>query len=115
MVDQSGLGRLWITGTQIEDAAESAGGELLMCGAVRRNAAASSSASDGDNSTLNTDALGSDKELASAAGGVAMGDGGSAVTPKEDLHKEYENEAFVAEVPAPDVPIGGAPDTAVQV
>ena len=64
---------------------------------------------------LNTDALGSDKELASAAGGVAMGDGGSAVTPKEDLHKEYENEAFVAEVPAPDVPIGGAPDTAVQV
>ena len=43
---------------------------------------------------LNTDALGSDKELASAAGGVAMGDGG-ATTPRE-----FDNEVFVADVPA---------------
>jgi hypothetical protein len=42
---------------------------------------------------LNTDALGSEKDLA-AAEGVAMGDGG-ATTPRE-----FDNEVFVADVPA---------------
>ncbi len=44
--------------TGVEDAAETAGGALLMMGAVRRDTAASSSGTTGDNSTINTDANG---------------------------------------------------------
>lgn len=45
-------------GVYVEDAAETAGGNLVMAGAVRRDTAASSSGTTGDNSTLNVDALG---------------------------------------------------------
>lgn len=42
----------------IEDAAETAGGALQMVGTVRRDTAASSAGTSGDNATLNTDGLG---------------------------------------------------------
>lgn len=42
----------------VEDVAETAGGNLLMAGSVRRDAAASSAGASGDNATLNTDANG---------------------------------------------------------
>jgi hypothetical protein len=45
-------------GTGVEDAAETAGGTLLMQGTVRRDVAASSANASGDNTTANTDALG---------------------------------------------------------
>ena len=45
-------------GVYVEDAAETAGANLNMAGAVRRNVAASSSATDGENVTINADALG---------------------------------------------------------
>lgn len=47
-----------ITPLQAEDAAETAGGGLMMAGAVRRDTAAVSSGTAGDNSTINVDALG---------------------------------------------------------
>jgi hypothetical protein len=42
----------------VEDAAETAGGNLSMAGTVRRDSVASSAGTDGDNATLNTDASG---------------------------------------------------------
>ena len=45
-------------GIYVEDAAETAGANLVMAGAVRRDTAASSSGTSGDNSTINVDALG---------------------------------------------------------
>lgn len=53
--DQAALNGL---GVYVEDAAETAGGNLTMAGTVRRDTAAASSGSSGDNSTLNTDANG---------------------------------------------------------
>lgn len=49
---------LTLPGTGIEDAAETAGGTLLMAGSVRRDTAASSAGTTGDNATINTDATG---------------------------------------------------------
>lgn len=45
-------------GVYVEDAAETAGGNLSMSGTVRRDTAASSAGTTGDNATLNTDATG---------------------------------------------------------
>ncbi len=45
-------------GVYVEDGAETAAGNLMMAGAVRRDTAASSSTTAGDNSTINTDAIG---------------------------------------------------------
>jgi hypothetical protein len=45
-------------GVYVEDGAESAGGNLSMAGSVRRDVAASSASTTGDNATLNTDSLG---------------------------------------------------------
>ena len=46
-------------GTQYdEDAAETAGGKVTMAGSVRRDTAASSAGTTGDNATINTDASG---------------------------------------------------------
>lgn len=45
-------------GTGVEDAAETAGGTLLMAGSVRRDTAASSAGTTGDNATINTDSVG---------------------------------------------------------
>ncbi len=45
-------------GIYAEDAAETAGGNLSMAGSVRRDTAASSAGTTGDNATLNTDANG---------------------------------------------------------
>jgi hypothetical protein len=45
-------------GTGIEDAAETAGGTLIMAGTVRRDVAASSAGASADNATANTDVLG---------------------------------------------------------
>lgn len=45
-------------GVYVEDAAETAGGNLVMVGTVRRDTQATSSNATGDNSTLNTDAGG---------------------------------------------------------
>ncbi|MGE0463257.1 MAG: beta strand repeat-containing protein [Vicinamibacterales bacterium] len=42
----------------VEDAAETAGGGLAMAGSVRRDTAATSAGTTGDNATINTDALG---------------------------------------------------------
>jgi hypothetical protein len=47
-----------LPGTGTEDAAETAGGTLVMSGTVRRDTAASSAGTSGDNATLNTDANG---------------------------------------------------------
>ncbi len=57
-VDIGDVDILTLPGTGVEDAAQTAGGILLMAGSVRRDTAASSSGTAGDNSTLNTDALG---------------------------------------------------------
>lgn len=53
-------GRLWViqAATGVEDVAETPGGGLQMAGAVRRDTAASSAGTTGDNATLNTDAVG---------------------------------------------------------
>lgn len=53
-------GRLYVipANNGIEDAAETAAGNLGMVGTVRRDTAASSAGTTGDNATLNTDALG---------------------------------------------------------
>lgn len=45
-------------GVYVEDGAETAGGNLVMVGCVRRDTAASSGGTDGDNSTINCDATG---------------------------------------------------------
>lgn len=45
-------------GIYVEDAAETAGGNLVMLGTVRRDTQATSSNASGDNSTLNTDSIG---------------------------------------------------------
>lgn len=45
-------------GVYAEDAAETAGGNLAMAGSVRRDTAASSATTAGDNATINTDAAG---------------------------------------------------------
>lgn len=45
-------------GVYVEDAAETAGGNLVMAGSVRRDTAAASAGSSGDNATINTDSLG---------------------------------------------------------
>lgn len=45
-------------GVYVEDAAETAGGNLMMAGSVRRDTAASSAGTTGDNATLNTDSIG---------------------------------------------------------
>jgi hypothetical protein len=45
-------------GTGVEDAAETAGGTLVMMGSVRRDTAAASAGTSGDNATINTDATG---------------------------------------------------------
>lgn len=45
-------------GIYVEDAPETAGGNLAMAGTVRRDTAASSAGASGDNATVNTDALG---------------------------------------------------------
>ncbi len=52
------LGKLRITGTYVEDAAAADGQEILGIAAVRRDVQASSSGTDGDWSTVNTDAFG---------------------------------------------------------
>lgn len=46
------------TAIGVEDAAETAGGGLMMAGSVRRDTAASSAGTTGDNATLNTDSVG---------------------------------------------------------
>lgn len=53
--DQAALTGL---GVYVEDAGETAGGNLSMAGAVRRDTATSSSGTDGDNSTINTNNVG---------------------------------------------------------
>jgi len=53
--DQAALNGM---GIYVEDAGETAGGNLAMSGTVRRDTAASSAGSTGDNATLNTDATG---------------------------------------------------------
>lgn len=45
-------------GVYVEDAAETAGGNLMMAGSVRRDTAASSAGTTGDNATINTDSVG---------------------------------------------------------
>lgn len=45
-------------GIYVEDAGETAGGNLMMAGTVRRDTAAASAATTGENATLNTDASG---------------------------------------------------------
>lgn len=45
-------------GIYVEDAGETAGGNLMMSGSVRRDVAASSAGTTGDNATINTDSLG---------------------------------------------------------
>lgn len=66
-------------GTGVEDAAETAGGTLLMAGTVRRDTAASSAGTTGDNATLNTDSLGrlwvsgaAVEDAAETAGGILL-------------------------------------------
>lgn len=61
----------------VEDAAETAGGYLFMAGTVRRDTAATSAGTAGDNATLNTDALGrlwttgsAVEDAAETAGGI---------------------------------------------
>lgn len=52
-------GTNWVRRTiALEDAAETAGGQLTMAGSVRRDTQASSAGTAGDNATLNTDATG---------------------------------------------------------
>ena len=49
---------LSMPGIVVEDAAETAGGNLMAVGTVRRDTAASSAGTTGDNATLNTDSVG---------------------------------------------------------
>lgn len=61
-------------GIYVEDAGETAAGNLMMAGAVRRDTAASSSGTTGDNSTLNVDSVGGlwTRPLDTAAAGAAV-------------------------------------------
>ena len=52
------FGKLWVAGSAIEDAAESAGMSVMLGGAIRRDTCASSSGTSGDVSTINTDSVG---------------------------------------------------------
>lgn len=70
---------LTLPGTGVEDAPETAGGTLLMAGTVRRDTAASSAGTTGDNATLNTDSLGrlwisgaAVEDAAETAGGILL-------------------------------------------
>lgn len=70
---------LTMPGTGTEDAPETAGGTLLMAGTVRRDTAASSAGTTGDNATLNTDSLGrlwisgaAVEDAAETAGGILL-------------------------------------------
>ncbi len=63
----------------VEDAPETAGGGLMMSGTVRRDTAASSAGTTGDNATLNTDSLGrlwvsgaAVEDAAETAGGILL-------------------------------------------
>jgi hypothetical protein len=79
-------------GTQyVEDAAETAGSQLSMAGTVRRDTAASSAGTTGDNATLNTDSVGalwvnpfSQTQAAATYLTVRLSDGSSFVTPGTD-------------------------------
>ena len=59
-INTDASGRLWVNNGAIgvEDAAETAGTGLIMAGTVRRDTAASSAGTTGDNATLNTDSTG---------------------------------------------------------
>jgi hypothetical protein len=64
-------------GVYVEDLAETAGGNLMMAGSVRRDTPNTSTNADGDNATINTDALGKlwvtgsyIEDFAETAGGV---------------------------------------------
>jgi hypothetical protein len=59
-INTDASGRVWVNPgvIGIEDAAETAGGNLAMVGSVRRDTIASSAGTTGDNATINTDANG---------------------------------------------------------
>lgn len=70
---------LTMPATGVEDAPETAGGTLMMAGTVRRDTAASSAGTTGDNATLNTDSLGrlwisgaAVEDAAETAGGILL-------------------------------------------
>lgn len=74
-------------GVYVEDAAETAGGNLMMAGNVRRDTIASSSNASGDNSTFNTNDVGAlwTTTVPSTNGGLSTfngtsSDGGTALT-----------------------------------
>lgn len=52
------LGKLWTTGTYVEDAGETAGGNLVMMGSVQRTVLVPSAGTTGDNATINTSSNG---------------------------------------------------------
>lgn len=56
ILSNPGTATLW--GVYVEDVAETAAGNLMMAGTVRRDTTASSAGASGDNATLNTDGLG---------------------------------------------------------
>jgi hypothetical protein len=62
-------------GVYVEDAAETAGGNLAMVGSVRRDTLASSAGTSGDNATINTSADGAvyTTEVATTQGGTSIG------------------------------------------
>jgi len=64
-INTDAVGALWVNiattttlGTVVEDAPQTSGGTLISMGSVRRDSAASSATTDGDNATINTDSLG---------------------------------------------------------
>ncbi len=59
-INTDATGRLWVNPSHngVEDVAETAGADLAMAGTVRRDTAATSAGTTGDNATLNTDGLG---------------------------------------------------------
>lgn len=73
-------------GVYVEDAAETAGGNLVMSGAVRRDTPTSSSGTTGDNSTINTNENGGlwITEVAAAKGGNSVATGSIGAT-KTDI------------------------------
>jgi hypothetical protein len=90
-------------GVYIEDAAETAGGNLVMVGAVRRDTAASSSGTSGDNSTINTNARG--------ATWVAIEDGAGGQITSFGGGTQYTEDAVSAADPVGTVPILVRKDT----
>ncbi len=85
------IGRQWITGADVEDAAATAGGSLLMIGCVRQDTAASSSGTSGDNSNCTTDADGriyanvfGVTQAAATYLTVRLSDGSNFLTPSTD-------------------------------